>query len=69
MTKGPADAYGLKAGVIKEGYPADFCIFSETEQITFDSFISKANNSPFTGETLDGKIHYTIASGNVVWKA
>ena len=69
MTKGPADAYGLKTGVIKEGYPADFCIFSETEQTTFDSFISKANNSPFTGETLDGKIHYTIAGGNVVWKA
>ena len=69
MTKGPADAYGLKTGVIKEGYPADFCIFSETEQTTFDSFISKANNSPFTGETLDGKIHYTIVGGNVVWKA
>ena len=69
MTKGPADAYMLKTGVIKEGYPADFCIFSETEQTTFDSFVSKANNSPFTGETLDGKIHYTIARGNIVWKA
>ena len=68
MTYGPALCYGLEAGVIEEGKPADFVIFDENAKTTYNEFESKAVNSPFKGETLDGKVLYTICNGNIVYK-
>ena len=53
-------------GRIYEGGPADFVIFSENESWTVsDKFASKASNTPFVGEELPGKIHFTICAGEV----
>ena len=69
MTINPAKIYGLDAGEVKEGGRADLILFSKDEMWVFDKSVSKAANTPFLGETLPGKIYYTICSGKVVYKA
>ena len=46
--------------------PADIVIFGEHEKWTVDHFASKADNSPFRGWELPGKVHYTICGGKIV---
>ncbi len=68
MTCGIADLYGLDAGWIGEWQRADFVIFAPNEEWVFDKSVSKSSNTPFLGERLPGKIHYTICGGKVVYK-
>ena len=68
MTLNPAQVYHLPAGRMEKGSPADLVLFSPEETWTVRTpFASKASNSPFIGEELPGAIHYTIASGEVVY--
>lgn len=71
MTVNPAAFYGLDAGKIREGGPADLVIFREDESwtVTEDSFRSRSSNSPFIGMTLFGKVRWTICGGIVVYQA
>ncbi len=66
MSTNPATIYGLDAGYIKEGGPADLVIFDPKEEWCFDHTVSKASNTPFLGEILPGKIAYTICRGVAV---
>lgn len=68
MSTNPAKVYGLDAGTLAVGHPADIMIF-DPEDITFvtGEFESKSNNSPFIGSKLNGKIKYTICDGKVVY--
>ncbi len=68
MTCGIADLYGLDAGWIGEWQRADFVIFAPNEEWVFDKSVSKSSNTPFLGESLPGKIHFTICGGKVVYK-
>lgn len=68
MTCNPAELYGFDAGYLAEGGPADVVIFSEDTRQIEEAFLSKASNSPFVGETLQGVIHYTICDGQVVYQ-
>lgn len=67
MTINPAKLYKLEGGSIEVNAPADFVIFNADEQWVVDSFASKSTNTPFTGETLYGKIYYTICNGEIVY--
>ncbi|WP_029323929.1 dihydroorotase [Butyrivibrio sp. AE3004] len=58
----------LPVGRIYEGGPADFVIFKEEETWKAENFASKASNTPFTGQELPGKIHFTICGGNIVYQ-
>ncbi len=69
MTCNPASLYHLPAGTLQEGKPADFVIFDPEEEWTVTEFASKSSNSPFFGETLYGKIYYTICNGKIVYAA
>lgn len=69
MCLNPARLYHLEAGRIKEGAPGDLVLFDENEVFKVDKFYSKSNNSPFIGEALTGRVHYTICSGKVVFRA
>ncbi len=66
LTKKPAELYGLKKG-IKEGLLADIVIYDIDKTTTYDSFVSKSENTPFKGKTLGGKILYTIHNGHIVY--
>lgn len=66
MSLNPARLYGLKAGTLSEGAPADIVIFSPEERTGYKTSFSKSCNSPFLGDVFDGKIKYTIAGGRIV---
>ncbi|MBQ7614355.1 MAG: dihydroorotase [Butyrivibrio sp.] len=68
MTCGIADLYGLDAGRIREGQRGDFVVFAPNEEWVFDKSVSKSSNTPFLGERLPAKIHFTICGGKVVYK-
>lgn len=70
MTINPAMLYHLNAGRITEGGPADLVLFDPDKKWTVeDHFYSKANNSPFIGMELTGKVQYTICGGKIVYQA
>lgn len=66
MTINPAALYHLDCGYLEESGPADLIIFNDKPH-TYDSFESKASNSPFLNETLFGEIQYTICNGQIVY--
>ena len=67
MTSNPAALYKLPAGSIEVGKPADLVIFNADEEWVVTDFASKSTNTPFTGENLYGKIHYTVCGGKVIY--
>ena len=69
MCLNPARLYRLDSGRIKEGSDADLVIFDDWESFTVGYFVSKSSNSPFTGETLYGRVRFTICGGKVVFEA
>lgn len=68
MSKNPAEFYRMVPGSIEPGAPADLVIFSEHELWRVEHFASKAENSPFIGWELPGKIHFTICNGMIVYR-
>ena len=68
MTANPAALYGLDAGYIAEGGPADILIFDDRESWTVTEFASKSANSPFVGQTLYGRVHATLCGGKLVYR-
>ena len=70
MSTNPAKFYRMIPGSIEVDAPADLVIFGEKELWTVkkEEFASKASNSPFIGWELPGKIHYTICSGQIVYR-
>lgn len=70
LTVNPASIYGLDAGTLAEGAPADLVIadLDGTWAVRKEDFASKSSNSPFIGETLPGVIRYTIRGGEVVYR-
>ena len=67
MTINPAKLYKLPGGSVEVNAPADFVIFNPDESWAVNKFASKSTNTPFTGETLYGKIYYTICNGEIVY--
>lgn len=68
MSENPAKLYGLEAGTVAEGGPADLVLFDEKEEWTPTQFVSKSQNSPFLGQTLQGKVKLTICRGKVIFE-
>ncbi|MDU6445258.1 MAG: amidohydrolase family protein, partial [Streptococcus sp.] len=70
MTINPSSMYDFDAGYLAENGPADIVIFADKEErIVSDHFASKASNSPFIGEKLQGVVKYTICDGKIVYQA
>ena len=69
MTANPAKLYHLDAGYLAEGGPADVVIFSPEETFVAGKYASKAENTPFTGRRLMGRVRWTVCGGNVVYEA
>ncbi len=68
MTLNPARLYGLDAGYLAVGGPADLTVFDPDESRTVNGFASRSSNSPFTGMTLTGRVAATICGGRVVFR-
>ena len=68
MTLNPAELYGFDCGDISPGKRADVVVFDPNEDRTVEEFVSKAENSPYLGMRLFGKIYYTICDGKIVYR-
>ena len=69
MTSDPARAFGLDAGRLAEGAPADICIFDPGTRWTVDPtrFASKGKNTPLAGQSLRGQVVATLVGGAVAY--
>ena len=68
MTVGPARILGLPLPTLRPGAPADLVLFDPSQRWTVDpeQFHSKSRNTVFAGETLTGRVKYTILGGRIV---
>jgi dihydroorotase len=66
MSTAPARLYGLPAGEIAVGQPADIVLFDPNATWTVGGLASKSANSPFFGERLPGVVRYTVCGGVVI---
>ena len=71
MSYNPAKLLKIDRGEIKEGAVADLTIFNPNEKYTYEeaSIVSKSKNTPWIGKQLQGKVQYTIVSGDVKYDA
>ncbi|MDX1622852.1 MAG: dihydroorotase [Gemmatimonadota bacterium] len=71
MTVGPARAFGLEAGRLEPGAPADVAVFALEEEWTVDPtrFLSRSRNTPFAGWPLVGRPVVTVVGGRIVHDA
>jgi dihydroorotase len=67
FSTGPARVFNLPGGTLRKGSPGDVTMFDPKAAVQFDTFRSKASNSPFAGTALHGRIAATIVGGEVRW--
>ena len=69
LTRKPANLLNLDAGTLAVGAPADVCLFDPDEKWVYDAKagMSKSSNSPWHGQTLQGRVKTTIVDGKVVF--
>ncbi len=66
VTRGPAEILGLTAGTLQPGRAADICIVDPDAAwtVSADEGFSAGRNTPFNGQTLKGRVRYTIHRGH-----
>ncbi|MFA6961681.1 MAG: dihydroorotase [Opitutaceae bacterium] len=69
LTRKPAHIVKLEAGTLADGAPADVCLFDPDEKWVYDAKagFSKSANSPWHGQTLQGRVKTTIVDGKIVF--
>lgn len=68
MSVKPAELYNLDTANIAEGKPADIVVFDPNEKWIAGDYASKAENTPFTGMEMTGKVKYTICNGRIAYE-
>ena len=68
MAWAPARVFGLEAGSLSKGMPADITVIDpELSWIVDDkNFYTKGSHSPFIGRELKGKAVMTLVDGKIV---
>ncbi|MSU72309.1 MAG: dihydroorotase [Opitutus sp.] len=71
MTRRPAQLMKLPGGTLAAGAAADVCLFDPTEKWRYEAKagFSKSSNSPWSGQTLTGRVKTTIVGGRVVFES
>ena len=69
LTSGPARVLGIAAGRLAKGAPADLCLFDleRAWQVEAGALPGKAQNTPFDGRALEGKVIGTWKAGRRVY--
>jgi len=69
MACAPARVFGLPGGTLRRGMPADVTVFDPERRWTVDParFRSKGRNTPYAGQTLQGRAVTTVVDGRVVY--
>lgn len=69
LTRGPAALLGIEAGRLAVGAPADLCLLAPDRawQVKAGQLPGKAQNSPFDGRALEGRVLGTWKAGRRVF--
>ena len=69
LTSAPAALLGAEAGHLRKGAPADLCLFDPERiwQVESGKLAGKAENTPFDGRALEGKVLGTWKAGRKVF--
>ncbi|HHJ39584.1 MAG TPA: dihydroorotase [Methylothermaceae bacterium] len=70
LTQGPAGILGLEVGKLAPGKSADLCVFDPHAIWTVEeqSWWSQGRNTPFWGQSLKGRVRWTIVKGRIVYR-
>ncbi len=70
MSTAPAKVFHLPGGSLRKGGIGDVTIFDPVAEWIVEPkrFVSKGRNTPYSGQTLTGRVHYTIVGGRIVHK-
>lgn len=68
MSCAPARVFKLPGGTLRRGSAADVTVFDPSQEWTVEAsrFKSKGRNTPYAGQTLQGRVRCTIVGGRVV---
>jgi dihydroorotase len=68
MSTAPARIFHLPGGSLRKGGIGDVTVFDPTADWVVDPkrFVSKGRNTPYSGRTLTGRVHYTVVGGRIV---
>jgi dihydroorotase len=71
MSCAPARTFKLAGGSLRQGSPADVTVFDANAKWVVDParFKSKGRNTPYAGQTLQGRVRLTMVGGRVVHRA
>lgn len=69
VTSHPARLFGLEGGTLARGAPADLCLFDPDAPLEVEAGLlpGKAQNTPFDGHTLHGRVLATYKAGRKVF--
>ena len=69
LTARPAAWLGVDAGGLRRGAPADLCLFDPEKswRVEAGKLPGKAQNTPFDGRPLEGKVRGTWKAGRRVF--
>lgn len=69
LTQHPAEILALPTGALNIGLSADICIFDPELcwEINADTWKSRGINTPFWGQTLQGRVTHTIQAGRIIF--
>lgn len=70
LTTGPAQVLNQPAASLRVGEPANFVLVNPAARwkVTKATLGGKCHNSPFIGETLEGRIELTVSAGRVAFE-
>lgn len=68
LTLGPARVFGLDAGTLRPGAPADITIFDPDSAwtVTPDQLRSRGKNTPLMGREMRGRVSMTMVDGRII---
>jgi dihydroorotase len=71
MSCAPARVFKLPGGTLRRGSVADVSVFDPTAEwlVEPSRFKSKGRNTPYAGQTLQGRARCTLVGGRVVYRA
>ena len=69
MTVNPSKILKLGRGTLNTGMPADLMLADLNDSFVYtkEEILSKATNSPYIGNTLDGRVKLTITGGKITY--
>lgn len=70
ITENPAKIFGIKAGSLEKGMPADITVFDLNKPwvVKRENLKSKSKNTAIEGKKLQGKVEKTYLNGNLVFE-